>query len=257
MTALLLSSGCGDVAFSFGKHPDVTWWTDHETGDLSEWKESTPPGGFILPGNSRIEVVSGIARSGHYSLLVQDKSHDTRDFPLAARNGPLPIEMYSSAWFYMPAALQPKSYWWFMLFRSRHAPYDSGSFRDEIALSFTSRTDGSVGTVIRTRSPGSSPTSTELDESVPPLVDRPVPVGQWFHIEIFHRTGTDDSGHMTVWQDGELTFDFSGRNSETNWNEWMVGGVVDSLTTDASMLYIDDAAISTKRLGPLPPFTRE
>jgi hypothetical protein len=258
MTALLLSSGCGDVAFSFGKHPDVTWWTDHETGDLSEWKESTPPGGFILPGNSSsVEVVKGIARSGTHSLLITDKSPGARDFPLAARNGPLPAEMYSSAWYYMPAALKPKSYWWFVLFRSRHSPYDSGSFRDEIAVSFTTRADGNVGTVVHRRSAGSSPTSTELDESVLPVVDLPVPVGQWFHIEVFHRTGTDDSGHLTVWQDGELTFDVNGTNSQTNWAEWMTGGVVDGLTTDASQLYIDDAAISTRRLGPLPPFSRE
>jgi hypothetical protein len=257
MAALLLSSGCGDTSFSFGNHPDVTWWTDHETGDLSDWKESTPPGGFILPGSSRVDVVKGIARSGKYALLIQDKSHDTRDFPLAARNGPLPVETYSSAWYYMPAALQPKSYWWFVLFRSRHSPYDMGSFRDEIAVSFTSRPDGGVGTVVRRRSAMSSPTSTELDESVAPLVDVAVPVGQWFHIEVFHHTSTDDSGHLMVWQDGELTFDVTGRNSETNWAEYMTGGVVDALTTDASQLYIDDAAISTRRLGPLPPFTRE
>jgi hypothetical protein len=33
--------------------------------------------------------------------------------------------------------------------------------------------------------------------------------------------------------------------------------VVDALTTDASQLYIDDAAISKRRLGPVPPFSRE
>jgi hypothetical protein len=37
----------------------------------------------------------------------------------------------------------------------------------------------------------------------------------------------------------------------------MIGGVVDALTSSASELYIDDAAISKRRLGPLPPFTRE
>ena len=42
----------------------------------------------------------------------------------AARNGPLPVEVYCSAWFYMPGPLKPKNYWWFVLFRSRQPPYD-------------------------------------------------------------------------------------------------------------------------------------
>jgi hypothetical protein len=37
----------------------------------------------------------------------------------------------------------------------------------------------------------------------------------------------------------------------------MIGGVADGLTTAASRLYIDDAAIAKRRLGPLPPFSRE
>ena len=41
------------------------------------------------------------------------------------------------------------------------------------------------------------------------------------------------------------------------WAEWMIGGVVDALTTDASQLYIDDAAMAKRRLGPTAPFTRE
>jgi hypothetical protein len=251
-------TGCSDQSFSFGNHPDVYWWTDHESGDLSDWTGSVAPGGFILPGNSRVEVVKGLARSGDYALLIQDNSPDNRDYPLVARNGPLPPEVFCSAWYYMPAPLRAKSYWWFFLFRSRQAPYDSASkFRDEIALSFTTRPDGSVGTSLLKRSSMLPTDSPELDESVPPKLDLTVPVAQWFHIEVFHRTGTDDSGHVTVWQDGELTFDFGGRNSQTTHAEWMIGGVVDALTTDASQLYIDDAAISKRRIGPVPPFARE
>lgn len=246
--ACSLVAACGDSSFSFGNHPDVIWWTDHESGDLSDWTGSVAPGGFILPGSSRIEVVKGLARSGDYALLVQDNSPNNRDYPLAARNGPLPVEVYCSAWYYMPAPLRPKSYWWFALFRSRHAPYDAGSFRDEVNVSFTSEADGSVGTRL---------SSPDLGDSVPPVLKLPVPVGRWFHIEVFHRTGTDETGEVDVWQDGELTFHVTGKNSETDYAEWMIGGVVDALTTDASQLYIDDAAISRRRLGPVPPFTRE
>lgn len=243
---------------SFGDHPDFIWWTDHETGNLSDWTGGASPGGFVILGKSRVEVVKGIARSGDYALHIQDDSPNERDFPLAARNGPLPKEVYCSAWYYVPEALQPKSYWWFMLFRSRQPPYDVGSaFRDEIAVSFTSLPDGGMGLRVRRRSAASAPDSLELDEALVPEMERALPIAKWFQIEVFHRTGVDDSGRLTVWLDGEQVFDVTGPNSLTEHAEWMVGGVVDALTTPAADLYIDDAAITKRRIGPLPAFTRE
>ena len=250
--ACLAPVGCSGRSMSFGDDPDVLWWTDHESENLSGWTggvgpDGGGPGGFTIMGGSTVRVVQGIARSGHWALLVTDLSPNSRDYPLAARNGPLPLEMYCSAWYYIPLQLHPKTYWWFMLFRSRHPPYDDQSFRDEVRLSFTTRPDGTMGSVLQSPEWG----------DVQPLVDREIPVGRWFHIEVFLRTATDASGQVMVWQDGELTFQASGQTSQTTYTEWMVGGVVDSLTTPASQLYIDDAAISRRRLGPVPPFTRQ
>jgi hypothetical protein len=246
--ASFAAAGCGGQSMSFGNDPDVIWWNDHESGDLTGWTDGVAPGGFIIPGSSTVQVVDqGIARSGRYALLITDLSPNARDYPLAARNGPLPLEMYCSAWYYIPQQLHPKTYWWFMLFRSRHPPYDSQSFRDEVRVLFTTRPDGTMGSLLESPEWG----------DVQPLVDREIPVGRWFQIEVFLRTATDASGQVMVWQDGELTFQASGQTSQTTYTEWMVGGVVDGLTTPASQLYIDDAAISLRRLGPVPPFTRQ
>ncbi len=243
---LSLAAGCGDRSFSFGDHPDLYWWTDHESGDVSDWTGKGNPGGFILPGQSRVEVVKDVAHSGAYSLLVEDLEPQTRDYPLAARNGPMPLEVYCSAWYYIPEAIHPKTYAWFVLFRSRHAPFGTQDFKDEIRLSFTTRSDGTMGSVLLSEQLG----------TVQPLVDREIPVGRWFHIEAFLHTATDDSGEFSAWQDGELTFHAKGRTTETTYTEWMIGIVSDGFT-GGSKLYIDDAAISRRRLGPLPPFTRE
>lgn len=252
------AAGCGDSSLTFGTDPDFIWWTDHETGDLSEWTGGAPAGGFTILGHSTVEVVKGTAHSGDYALHIRDDSPDMRDFPLAARNGPLPVEVYCSAWYYLPEPVQPKQYWWFMLFRSRNVPEAVGDyFRDEIALSFISRPDGGTGTRVLRRSLALPVDSTELDESVAPELELPVPIARWFHIEVFHRTGSDDSGQLSVWQDGVLTFDIAGPNSLTDHAEWMVGGVVDGLNTPASELYIDDAAITKRRIGPTRPFARE
>lgn len=245
-SVVLLLLGCNDDALLLGDDPRFVWWTDHESGDLSDWLGKNEPGGFILEGNSRVEVVSNEARSGTHSLLIQDLSPDERDFPLAARNGPLPLGVYTSAWYYLPRPVQPISYWWFVLYRSRHAPYDFMSFRDEIRLSFTTRSDGSMGYELLTEELG----------TIEPLVEREIPIGRWFHVETYLRATEGSDGEFAVWQDGEKTFEATGKMMETTWAEWMTGAVADGLVTDASELYIDDAAISKERLGPVAPFTR-
>jgi hypothetical protein len=246
-SAASLLFGCTQDPILLGDDPRLLWWTDHESGDVSDWVGKAEHGGFILPGNSRVEVVSGSARSGTHSLLIQDLSPDARDFPLAARNGPLPLGFYASAWYYLPRAVQPISYWWFVLYRSRRPPYDFQSFRDEIRLSFTTRADGSMGCELLTEELG----------TIAPIVEREIPVGRWFHVETYLRATDGPDGELAVWQDGEKIFEATGKMTETPWIEWMTGGVVDGLATDASELYIDDAAISEERLGPVPPFTRK
>jgi hypothetical protein len=239
--------GCSEPELSFGQDPRILWWSDHETGDVSDWLAGGGQGGFVLRGASRVDVVEGEARSGNHALLVEDLSPTQRDFPLAARNGPLPVGVYASAWYFLPAALRPTSYWWFVLYRSRHPPYDFGAFRDEIRLSFTTRADGTMGSELLTEELG----------TIPPLVEREIPVGRWFHIETYLRATDGTDGEFKAWQDGELTFHATGKMMETSWAEWMTGGVVDSLEGGGSQLYIDDAAVSRERLGPLPPFERE
>ena len=239
--------GCTDQSLHFGEDPRLLWWTDHETGDLSDWLGKSEPGGFVLTSGSSVDVVEGIARSGTHALRVTDEDPTQRNYPLAARNGPLPAGVYTSAWYYLPQTLHPLSYWWFVLYRSRHPPYDSQSFRDEIRLSFTNRADGSMGCVLLTQELG----------TIEPLVSREIPVARWFHIETYLRATDGSDGELKVWQDGEQIFQVSGKMMETTWAEWMTGGVVDGLTTDANELYIDDAAISKQRLGPLPPFEHD
>ena len=158
----------------------------------------------------------------------------------------MPLEVYCSAWYYIPEAIHPKTYSWFVDFRSRHAPFGTQDFTDEIRLSLTTRPDGTMGSVLLSEQLG----------TMQPLVDREIPVGRWFHIEAFLHTATDDAGEFSAWQDGELTFHARGRTMPTTYTEWMIG-IVSEGFTGRSKLYIDDAAISRRRLGPLPPFTRE
>jgi hypothetical protein len=63
---------------------------------------------------------------------------------------------------------------------------------------------------------------------------------------------------LSVWVDGELLFDLTDTPTmPSTYAEWGVGGVADVITPPRATSYVDDAAISTRRLGPdFPIFWR-
>lgn len=254
LVVIAAATGCGEPGFSFGDHPDFYWWTDHESPTSRRWTDGPKPGapgGFIdNPGESRLEVVAGIARSGAHAAHVKvfNPPLASISVALAGRNGPFPGDAYYSAWFYLPAAPAPRTYWTFFRLRSPASPGET-AILDELNLSFTLRADGSLG--IDLDWPGHvfplSPNSVA------------VPIGEWFQIEAFQHSATEKTGQIQVWQDDVLIFDYEGSTPLTPFVDWSVGAIVDSLKDGSgSELYIDDAAITKRRLGPsAPPFAAD
>jgi hypothetical protein len=95
--------------------------------------------------------------------------------------------------------------------------------------------------------------------NMPNLANPPVPIGRWFQTEALVRAAGDATGQLTVWFDGTLVFDVSGQPvMPSSYVEWSVGGVAEVISPAPATLYVDDAAISTERLGPgYPVFWRQ
>ena len=79
-------------------------------------------------------------------------------------------------------------------------------------------------------------------------------VGQWVHLEALLKQSSGFDGQLTLWQDGVMLFDFHNvRTSYNNcnynsWcadNEWSINMYSDGLSPNPSVIYIDDAKIST------------
>jgi hypothetical protein len=79
------------------------------------------------------------------------------------------------------------------------------------------------------------------------------------HFEVFLRQSKDFDGQVIFWQDGIKIFDFQNvRTSYNNptynsWNasnEWAVNNYSDGISPSPATIYIDDAVISTYRVGP-------
>ncbi len=247
--APVLLVGCTDRALSFGDNADYYFWSDHETGDTSDWTDRGPHGGFVVNAEATIDVELGPSRSGTHSLHVHGVNPSTGGWTtaLVARNRPLPTEAYYSAWYFLPEALAPHKFWDVALFRSRAEATGDTPFRNEFAVQLGPTVKGELSVQLL----GGN------DEVPQPIQQLAVPVAIWFQLEVYQRIASDGSGRLTAWQDGVEIYDFVGPTSATPYVEWMVGTVVDHLDTPAADLYIDDAAITRRRLGSAGgPFTR-
>jgi hypothetical protein len=83
--------------------------------------------------------------------------------------------------------------------------------------------------------------------------------GRWFQTEACLRAAADATGQLTVWFDGTLVFDVAGQAvMPSSYVAWNVGAVAEVISPAPATLYVDDAAISSERLGPsYPVFWRQ
>ena len=74
---------------------------------------------------------------------------------------------------------------------------------------------------------------------------RSVPIGSWFHIELFLKRATDGSGKIALYQDGVLLFEQANLKSDVSkFTQWYVGDWAEKAMPADSSLYVDDVSIS-------------
>jgi hypothetical protein len=239
---------CGSKPVDLGPDPQILWWTDYETADFSDWTRDGRGSTWVAAGGS-VEVASDYARSGTHSMrsVVVSPGLGTQSSGMARRSDGLPAEAYYSAWFYVPAPITATDYWLFSKFRSRTVASDPNTFVDVWDIDIRVQ-EGAMHFALYHHDSG--------DEQA--LVTPLVPVGRWFQLEAFMRPTPDASGRLSVWIDGTLLFDLVDTPTmPTTYVEWSVGAVAETVTPPRVTLYVDDAAISTRRLGPeFPVFWR-
>lgn len=237
----------------------VFWATDHESGDMSDWYDGDavyPRGGiFNTPGNNpaKAEALAStdVAHSGQYSarMTIRGAAGKTRGVRLMRWGNmgwdqgdslSLPTEAYYSAWFYFPQAYQPAVWWNIFQFKSHDA--------DEVSqpvwvLNVDQNAQGEMWFYLYSNY--NPPHSYHV-----PLTAVTIPVGQWVHVEAFYAQAEDNSGRITVWQDGTLIYDVP--NVVTALSDvvvWGIGNYTDDITPADVTIYTDDAVIATQRIS--------
>ena len=151
------------------------------------------------------------------------------------RQGVLPMAAYYGAWYFVPERVESSALWNLWHFRGgepsgTHGLWDvslvngaSGALQLEVYDFLGGRTRRSVNA-------------------------KPVPIGAWFHIELYLKRAPDNSGAIALYQDGESLLEVNDlRTDDSSWGQWYVGNLASELAPAESILYVDDVTIRASR----------
>jgi len=166
--------------------------------------------------------------------VVGDKS-DPGTNSRCHRYGALPQQAYYGAWYYIPALATNSGLW--NLFHLQEAdPNDNNSLKGTWDISLVNNDSGGLRLAVFNFN-GTSP-----DTSKAPAI----PIGRWFHIVMYLKRATDDTGEVSVYQDTDAIVPRQNMITEnymsTN-GDWYVGNLADNLNPTEETLYVDDVSV--------------
>ena len=225
----------------------IVWKATHEDGDLREWQEH---GDFITQGKSAYyNMITSPVHGGNYAVSL---TIDTEGFSNSGAYAAylfywdqLPGDAYYySAWYYLPEGTQPQDWWNVWQWKSTY----NGSTDNSVpmfALDIREKSTGQLNLLLIYR-----PDLRDKVEYKQNIMS--VPTGQWFQIETYYKKGHNNNGQVIVWQDGTEIFNLSNVQTTESDNTvyWSINHYTDNIIPSLCSIYIDDAAISTSRLGP-------
>jgi hypothetical protein len=235
--------GCSPSAIDLGLDPDFLFVSDHETGDLSAW---TDHGSSWENAGGNLALVPSPARSGRFaveaSIVPQPVGTQSAAFLIATD---LPDDAYFSAWFYLPEPARSSYYWAFFKLDAQE-PSPGASATEVWVLDVQPAMEGATLRLYSALYPDVS-----LDQ------EPSLPIGRWFQVEAFVRAPSPDEGELRIWVDGVSILEHSGPTLPTRSVTWVIGSGAEGLSGTPTSLFIDDAAVTKRRLGPtFPPFWR-
>ena len=184
--------------------------------------------------SSSTQLVSSPVHSGKYAaaFTVQSDAPGTSQ-TRCVRQGTLPTAAYYGAWYFIAEPTTPTGNWNLFHFRTGED---------------LSRTHGVLDVSLVTTGPALQVAVFDMhyarlgELATPP----PVPIGSWFHVQLFLKRAADMTGEVALYQDGQQVFDVTNLvTDDGTLGQWYVGNLADSLSPSASTVYVDDVTISS------------
>lgn len=156
--------------------------------------------------------------------------------------GKLPKQATYGAWYYIPLLAQTSGNWNLLHFQVHRQSNPAGVLDNLWDISVENNAAGGL----RLRVWG--PTALGKVQAQFPSI----PIGKWFHIEMFLKLAADETGEIAVYQDGTRYASASGivtDYSDSDWGQWYVGNLAEDLEPPRSTVYVDDVSVKATR-GP-------
>ncbi|MGH7434501.1 MAG: hypothetical protein ACRENE_02420 [Polyangiaceae bacterium] len=215
--------------------PDASvgaWTTSFE----DTFCDYAPPIGFCYTaGPASYSLVTSPVHSGRYAaaFTVVGASDAGAGFGQArcVEQGIFPAAAYYGAWYYVPVQSVNSGTWNLFHFQGG-APGSTLSGLWDVSL-VNMGTGGALHLVLYDFLNGMAPSAAPS-----------IPIDQWFHIEVYFKRAKDATGTITLFQDGVMAANLTGLVTDpTDWGQWYVGNLADSLMPPSSTVYVDDVTV--------------
>lgn len=211
----------------------VPWSTSFEDGFCHY---ALPMGFCFGTGSGAYSLVTSPVHSGRYAAAFSVRSDaDGGAQTRCVEQGVFPAAAYYGAWYYVPASAQNSGLWNLLHFQ--------GGVPGQLlhGLWDVSLVDSSDGGGLHVSFLDFLTHATPDTSAVPPI-----PIGQWFHLEVYFKRARDTSGQFSLWQDGVLAVNLTSiATDDTDWGQWYVGNLATALLPPSSTVYVDDVTIGS------------
>lgn len=223
------AGGAGAIAVPF----ELPWNAGFEN-DFCEWEGS---GAFCMtPGHPIKRVVMDPVHSGDFAAeYTVDSAKANKSFQSrCVRRGMFPAAAFYGAWYFIPKL--PNQFRLWNLFHFQGGDAQDQNYHDLWDVSIVKRDDGSLRLAFYDFG-----RSTLPDQSNAPSI----PIGAWFHIQLYVKRAADDTGEFVLFQDEISILQLSGVvTDDTMLGQWYVGNYAEEMDPVQSTVYVDDVSIS-------------
>ena len=230
----------GSTGGSDAGNGGILWQALFENGDLSEWT-GDGNGGIYMDARATAPAASAQnSHRGRFSGIATFAPMGLTSWSYLYRDQPSLPEAYYGAWFFIPTTLQINS-WLSVHHFGYHPTAGSADTMPVWDFHVYPTSDGSLAARLY-----ESSTIKNFEQPNPV----PVPTATWVHFEIFYRKAADATGEIIVWQDGVQILDVTNAlTAPTDFVQWDAGGGSNDIAPSPAAVYLDDATISTTRVG--------
>ncbi len=236
----LALDGSSDDAIDSGLVPlAIPWSTGFENEPDDTWTPGDSSACYATAGASFQIVTSPVHGGQHAAAFTVDTAVASPSQTRCLKQGVLPAAAYYGAWYYVPTQATSTGNWNLLHFQGADVA-DGTNAHGLWDVSLANASDGTLQTVVY-----------DFLRSRLLQTSTAVPVGAWFHLEVFLRRADDDTGEFTLRRDGQVTLDLTGlATDDSRWGQWFVGNYAAALSPPSSTVYVDDVTIGLASSDP-------